>query len=73
VELLEPTGSGDIANAYDQLGPGPWKVRIGVADVAAHAVDLEARSTPFSLTELELRPDPAATLEVPFEFVTVLR
>jgi hypothetical protein len=73
VELLEPTGPGEVANVYDQLGPGPWTVRIGVANVAAKAADLEARGTPFRLTDSKLRPDPAATLEIPFEFVTVSR
>jgi hypothetical protein len=69
LELLQPTGRGRVADAYEELGPGAWTVRISVADVAAKAKDLAERGTPHVLERGLLRPDPAATLSVPFEFV----
>jgi hypothetical protein len=69
LELLQPTGPGRVADAYDQLGAGAWTVRISVVDVRAKAQDLAERGTPYTLEDGVLRPDPARTLEVPFEFV----
>lgn len=69
LELVEPRGLGRVADAYAELGPGAWTVRISVVDIGAKAKDLEARGTPFTLDGTVLRPDPAYTLQVPFEFV----
>jgi hypothetical protein len=69
LELLQPTGPGRVGEAYDQLGPGAWTVRVSVVDVASKARDLEARGTPFTADGATLRPDPGHTLQVPFEFV----
>jgi hypothetical protein len=68
LELLQPTGPGLVANAYERLGTGSWTVRVAVMDVAAKARDLDARGTPFTLRDGALRPDPGHTLDVPFEF-----
>ena len=68
LELLEPVGRGRVADAYDQLGPGAWTIRISVVDVRAKATDLEARETEFTLEDGVLRPDPSYTLNVPFAF-----
>jgi len=70
LELVQPMGAGRAARAYEELGPGAWTVRIGVVDLDAKAKDLEERGTPFSREDGALRPDPAYTLRVPFEFVT---
>ena len=69
LELLEPTGPGRVADAYEHLGAGAWTIRISVVDVDAKAGDLAARGTPFTLEHGVLRPDPERTLQVPFEFV----
>jgi hypothetical protein len=69
LELLQPTGPSRVADAYEQLGPGAWTVRVSVVDVDAKADDLAARGTPFTLDDGVLRPAPEATLSVPFEFV----
>jgi hypothetical protein len=69
VELVEPTGRGRIAAAFERLGAGVWTIRVAVVDVAAKADDLAARGTPFTLDHGLLRPDPEFTLGVPFEFV----
>jgi hypothetical protein len=73
LELLQPTGPGRVGDAYDQLGPGAWTVRVSVVDVASKARDLEARGTPFTVDGATLRPDPRHTLQVPFEFVAARR
>ena len=70
LELVQPTGPGRVADAYEQLGPGPWAVRVSVVDVDAKAADLAARGTPYTFTDGVLRADPASTLQVPFEFVS---
>jgi len=69
LELVQPTAPGRVADAYEQLGAGPWTIRIAVVDVPAKAADLDARGTPFTLEDGRLRPDPATTLHVPIEFV----
>jgi hypothetical protein len=70
LELVQPNGPGRVGDAFDALGPGAWTVRISVVDVEAKAKDLAERATPFTLDDAVLRADPAATLQVPFEFVT---
>jgi hypothetical protein len=72
LELIQPRGPGRVADAYEQLGPGAWTVRVSVVDVEAKAKDLEARGTPFSFAAGVLRADARFTLQVPFEFVTAL-
>jgi hypothetical protein len=69
LELVQATGSGRVADAYEQLGPGAWTIRVSVVDVAAKARDLARRGTPFTLDGGVLRADPEFTLNVPFEFV----
>jgi hypothetical protein len=69
LELVQPTGPGRVQQAYDELGPGAWTIRIAVVDVAAKAEDLAARGTPYTAEHDILRVDPAATVGVPFEFV----
>jgi hypothetical protein len=69
VELIQPTGPGRIADAFEQLGPGAWTIRVSVVDVDAKASDLAARGTPFTLQDGVVRPYPEVTLNVPFEFV----
>ena len=69
LELVQPTRSGRVADAYAELGPGAWTVRVSVVDVDAKAKDLAARGTPFTFDDGVLRADPAVTLNVPFEFV----
>jgi hypothetical protein len=69
LELVEPTGPGAVSEAYEELGPGAWTVRISVVDVDAKAEDLAARGTPFTIEDGVLRPDREHTLHVPFEFV----
>src|SRR5262249_54318402 len=69
LELLQPSGPGPVATAYEQLGPGAWTVRVSVVDLDAKAGDLDCRGTPYTRRGGALRPDPAATLGVPFEFV----
>jgi hypothetical protein len=71
LELVQPLGSGRVADAYGRLGPGAWTVRISVVDVDAKAKDLSMRGTSFTRDEHVLRPDPEVTLHVPFEFVGV--
>jgi hypothetical protein len=73
LELVQPTRTGRVADAYAQLGPGAWTIRISVVDVEAKAKDLAARGTPFALDGGVLRADPAATMRVPFEFVAAPR
>ncbi|MGO8862977.1 MAG: hypothetical protein ACLQRH_19760 [Acidimicrobiales bacterium] len=73
LELLEPAGSGRVADAYEELGPGPWTIRVSVVDLDAKADDLAARGTPFTRKDGVLRLDPTSTLQVPFEFVTAAR
>jgi hypothetical protein len=70
LELVQPTGGGRVSDAYDNLGPGAWTVRVSVVDMAAKAEDLGARGTPFAVEGGVLRPDPAYTLQVPFDFVS---
>jgi hypothetical protein len=69
LELVEPTGPGPVGSAYEELGPGAWTIRVSVVDVDAKADDLARRGTPFTRHGGSLRPDPAYTLGVPFEFV----
>jgi hypothetical protein len=69
LELVEPTGASRVADAYAQLGPGAWTVRVSVVDVDAKAADLTARGTPFTVDDEVLRTVPEATLNVPFEFI----
>jgi hypothetical protein len=69
LELVEARGTGRIAQAYDQLGAGPWTIRVSVVDVDAKALDLAARDTPFTLQDGVLRPEVGVTLGVPFEFI----
>jgi hypothetical protein len=59
LELLEPSGAGEIKDAFDAWGPGSWSIRIGVNDVAAKADDLEQRGTAF---ERRAHPRDGATL-----------
>jgi hypothetical protein len=73
LELVQPTSSGWVADAYESLGPGAWTIRISVVDVDAKARDLAARGTPFNLEDGVLRTDPGVTLRVPFEFVSAPR
>ena len=70
LELVQPTGPGRVADAYAQLGPGAWTIRVSVVDVDAKARELAERGTPFVIEDGVLRPDPECTLRVPFEFVT---
>jgi len=70
LELVEPLGAGRVAEAYEQLGPGAWTIRVSVVDLDAKASDLMTRATPFDRDDGVLRPAPAATLGVPFEFVS---
>jgi hypothetical protein len=72
LELVQPAGPGRVQDAYDELGPGAWTIRIAVVDVAAKAEDLTARGTPYTAENDVLRVDPAATQGVPFEFVAGL-
>jgi hypothetical protein len=69
LELVEPSGPGRVADAYQQVGAGAWTIRISVVDVDAKAADLSARGTPFTIDDDVLRPDRESTLHVPFEFV----
>jgi hypothetical protein len=69
LELVEPTGPGRVQDAYDDLGPGAWTIRIAVVDVVAKAEDLARRGTPFTAENDILRVDSAATQGLPFEFV----
>jgi hypothetical protein len=69
LELVQPTGPGRVANAFERLGPGAWTVRLSVVDPEAKAKDLAERGTPYALEDGVLRPDPAFTLQVPFEFI----
>jgi hypothetical protein len=73
LELVEPRGPGGAADDLAAHGPGPWTIRIAVVDLAAKADDLAARGTPCSLDAGVLRPDPKATLGVPFELVAAPR
>jgi hypothetical protein len=73
LELVEATGPGRVADAYEQVGAGAWTIRISVVDVDAKAADLTARGTPFTIEDAVLRPDPAHTVQVPFEFVAAPR
>jgi hypothetical protein len=70
LEFVEPTGRGRVSEAFDEVGPGAWTIRVAVVDVDAKAEDLAARDTQFTMEAGVLRPDPAATLGVPFEFTT---
>ncbi|WP_157845253.1 hypothetical protein [Pseudofrankia saprophytica] len=69
LELVQPTGPGRVADRYHQLGPGAWTIRVSVVDLEAKAKDLTQRGTPYTLGNGVLRPDPATTLQVPFEFI----
>lgn len=69
LDLVQPDGPGRVQDAYDELGPGAWTIRIAVVDVAAKAQDLAARGTPYTAEDDVLCVDPAATQGVPFEFV----
>jgi hypothetical protein len=71
IELVQPVGSGVAADAYDEIGPGAWSIRVGVIDVDAKAEDLKRRGTPIVRDGQIIRTQPAATLGVPFEFVAV--
>ncbi|HZQ84799.1 MAG TPA: hypothetical protein VFA83_08185 [Acidimicrobiales bacterium] len=73
LELVQPVGAGPAAAAFDELGPGAWTVRVSVVDIAAKAADLDRRGTPYARGDAWLRPDPATTLGVPFEFVAAVR
>jgi hypothetical protein len=70
LELVQPAGRSRFSDAYDEHGPGAWTIRISVVDLEAKANDLHERGTPCSLERNVLRPDPAFTLHVPFEFVS---
>jgi len=69
LELVQPKGVGRAADAYAELGPGAWTVRVSVVDLDAKAADLANRGTPHAVERGCLRPDPSQTLNVPFEFV----
>jgi hypothetical protein len=69
LELVQPKGSGRVADAYAEFGPGAWTVRVSVMDLDAKAADLAQRGTRHVIEHGCLRPDPSATLNVPFEFV----
>jgi len=69
LELVEPVGPGPVADAFAEVGPGAWTVRIAVFGLDAKAKDLSDRGTPFTFADGVIRPDPKATLHVPFEFV----
>ena len=69
LELVQPKGAGRAADAYAELGPGAWTVRVSVVDLDAKAADLAQRGTRHVIESGRLRPDPAETLNVPFEFV----
>jgi hypothetical protein len=69
LELVQPTRSGRVADAYAELGPGAWTVRVSVVDLDAKAADLAQRGTRHVIERGCLRPDPSETLNVPFEFV----
>jgi hypothetical protein len=69
LELVQPKGPGRVADAYAELGPGAWTVRVSVVDLDAKAADLAQRGTPHAIERGCLRPDPSQTLNVPFEFV----
>ena len=73
LELVEPTGPGRVADAYEQVGAGAWTIRISAVDVDAKAEDLAARGTPYTIEKGVLRPDRKCTLQVPFEFVAAGR
>jgi hypothetical protein len=77
LEIVEPVAPGEVRDSLDTWGPGSWTIRIGVNDVAAKAVDLRRRGTPFELREQPdgkplLRVD-TGPLDVPglFEFAEV--
>jgi hypothetical protein len=70
LELLEPAGPGLVRDAFEELGPGAWTIRVSVVDLDAKAADLDSRQTPFERRPGSVRPDPTYTLGVPFEFVT---
>ena len=69
LELVEPVGTGRIVEAFDQLGPGVWTIRVSVVDIDAKASDLGTRDTPFTIDGRVLRASADATLGVPFEFI----
>lgn len=52
LELLEPVAPGEALESLSAWGPGAWKIRIGVNDVAAKAEDLDRRGTVFSTDEV---------------------
>jgi hypothetical protein len=73
LELVQPAGPGRVQDAYQEVGPGAWTIRVAVVDVAAKARDLAARGTPHTAENGILRVDPAVTCGVPFEFVASSR
>src|SRR5262249_62278910 len=66
LELVQPAGPGRVQDAFEQLGPGAWTIRVAVIDVTAKAEDLAARGTPYIAENGILRVDPAVTCGVPF-------
>jgi hypothetical protein len=70
LELVEPTGPGRVQDAFAELGPGAWTVRVAVVDGAAKVRDLAQRGTACVAEDGVVRVDPGATLGVPFEFGT---
>jgi hypothetical protein len=51
LELLEPVAAGEVRESLDAWGPGSWRIRIGVNDLAAKAADLRHRGTAFESSE----------------------
>jgi hypothetical protein len=51
LELLEPVAAGEVRDSLDTWGPGSWRIRIGVNDLAAKAADLRRRGTAFDSYE----------------------
>jgi hypothetical protein len=51
LELLEPVAPGEALESLETWGPGSWKIRIGVNDLAAKADDLHRRATAFAEME----------------------
>lgn len=48
IELIQPGGRGPRRTYLDRHGPGPFRIVLGVGDLAAKAADLRRRGTPYS-------------------------
>jgi hypothetical protein len=77
LELLEPIAAGEVKDALDAWGVGPWTIQIGVNDIEAKAEDLRRRRTRFETRVRQngtprLRVD-TGPLDVPgiFEFAEI--